>query len=121
MSTSLLSSLGTKTAAAVDPSSRAIFYRSKDVPRSEFVRARRNLHLLLRLLILAFVLMEAAVSGMGIYVTLDDGSVVIDGVGGAAVCSIGNGDERGELEFETFSRLLQPADLSSLRLQFLQS
>ncbi|KAL7414793.1 pyridoxal phosphate-dependent transferase [Mrakia frigida] len=69
MSSSLLSTLGTKPVAPVDPSTRSTFYRSKTVPRT-------------------------AVSGKGIYVTLDDGSVVIDGVGGAAVCSIGNGDER---------------------------
>jgi adenosylmethionine-8-amino-7-oxononanoate aminotransferase len=32
-----------------------------------------------------------AVSGKGIYITLEDGRTVIDGVGGAAVACIGNG------------------------------
>lgn len=32
-----------------------------------------------------------AVSGQGIYITLEDGSTLIDAVGGAAVACIGNG------------------------------
>lgn len=32
-----------------------------------------------------------AVSGQGIYITLEDGREIIDGVGGAAVACIGNG------------------------------